>query len=350
MGAKSSSAAKGAKSPSEAQASQPQLIQPHQKWLLLGAGEVGKSTIFKNIILYHQLLTSQDSRPFFSELQCSTLGCMQSLLRCSDKLSVRLGNAISPDLAEEKKIVESLPDAYDRSGVYTVEVAAAVYRLWQDPFIQQCYAMRHGIHSPAVPDSAAYLFERARQYADSSYAVTPLDILHVVIRTIGVIQQNMFINGRAVSVFDTGGQRAERKKWIHLFDGQPTILFVAALSEYNQMVWEDDTGTSNRLIESLELFESLAQPARQLSASRFVLILNKVDVFRTRIQTYHLCDYLPDYNGPQQDADAAQDWIVQQFRNRMPTGRQLDVFFTTATDIDETRATLTRMFDILVPA
>jgi hypothetical protein len=32
-----------------------------------------------------------------------------------------------------------------------------------------------------------------------------------------------------------GGQKNERKKWIHCFDNVNAVMFVAALSEYDQV-------------------------------------------------------------------------------------------------------------------
>ncbi len=40
-------------------------------------------------------------------------------------------------------------------------------------------------------------------------------------------------------MFDVGGQRSERKKWIHCFDNVTSVLFVVAMSEYDQVLVED---------------------------------------------------------------------------------------------------------------
>jgi len=38
---------------------------------------------------------------------------------------------------------------------------------------------------------------------------------------------------------DIGGQRSERKKWIHCFEGVTAIIFLVALSEYDLCLAED---------------------------------------------------------------------------------------------------------------
>jgi guanine nucleotide-binding protein G(i) subunit alpha len=39
-------------------------------------------------------------------------------------------------------------------------------------------------------------------------------------------------------MFDVGGQRSERKKWIHCFESVTSIIFCVALSEYDQVLLE----------------------------------------------------------------------------------------------------------------
>ena len=37
---------------------------------------------------------------------------------------------------------------------------------------------------------------------------------------------------------DVGGQRSERRKWIHCFENVTSIMFLVALSEYDQVLVE----------------------------------------------------------------------------------------------------------------
>jgi hypothetical protein len=45
-------------------------------------------------------------------------------------------------------------------------------------------------------------------------------------------------------MFDVGGQRSERKKWIHCFDSVASIIFCVALSEYDQVLLEESQQVS----------------------------------------------------------------------------------------------------------
>lgn len=51
------------------------------------------------------------------------------------------------------------------------------------------------------------------------------------------------------SMFDVGGQRSERKKWIHCFENVTSIIFCVALSEYDQALLEEANQASEFLME-----------------------------------------------------------------------------------------------------
>ena len=63
------------------------------------------------------------------------------------------------------------------------------------------------------------------------------------------------IDNRLYEMYDVGGQRNERRKWIHCFENVTAVIFVAAISEYNQKLFED--ATTNRMLEALEIFEEV---------------------------------------------------------------------------------------------
>lgn len=47
---------------------------------------------------------------------------------------------------------------------------------------------------------------------------------------------------------DVGGQRSERRKWIHCFENVTSIIFLVALSEYDQVLVESENEVSKKVI------------------------------------------------------------------------------------------------------
>jgi len=80
-------------------------------------------------------------------------------------------------------------------------------------------------------------------------------VMSSYVKTTGIVETECFYRNTQLRIFDTGGQRNERKKWVHLFSSTSAIVFIVSLSEYNQVCYEDDK--SNRMKESLLLFEEI---------------------------------------------------------------------------------------------
>jgi guanine nucleotide-binding protein G(i) subunit alpha len=110
-------------------------------------------------------------------------------------------------------------------------------------------------------------------------------------------------------MFDVGGQRSERKKWIHCFENVTTILFLVAISEYDQLLLEDET--VNRMQEALTLFDSICN-SRWFVKTSIILFLNKIDRFREKLPLSPMRNYFPDYEGGD-DYNAACDYILNRF-------------------------------------
>ena len=109
-------------------------------------------------------------------------------------------------------------------------------------------------------------------------------------------------------MFDVGGQRSERKKWIHCFEGVTAIIFCVALSAYDLVLAEDEEMViseshspwfqlfKNRMHESMKLFDSICNN-KWFTETSIILFLNKKDLFEKKITKSPLTICFPDYTG-----------------------------------------------------
>lgn len=131
-----------------------------------------------------------------------------------------------------------------------------------------------------------------------------------------------------ITLIDVGGQRSERKKWLNCFDGVNAVVFVVAMSEYDQVLNED--ATVNRMQESIRVFSTICNNRWFLKAS-MLLFLNKKDVFDEKILYSSLTKCFPCYTGADDKYEAA-NYICQQFWAQNNCKRGLYFHFTNAKD------------------
>ncbi|ETO20750.1 guanine nucleotide binding protein (G protein), alpha activating activity polypeptide O isoform 1 [Reticulomyxa filosa] len=111
-----------------------------------------------------------------------------------------------------------------------------------------------------------------------------------------------------------GGQRAERKKWIHCFTGVTAVIFVASLSGYDESMYEEEM--ENVMHDSLDLFSSICKRS-YFQSMPMILFLNKVDLFKIKIDSTSDCHVpltvcFPEYQGKQEYPECLQ-YIREQF-------------------------------------
>lgn len=84
--------------------------------------------------------------------------------------------------------------------------------------------------------------ENTRRMFNKGYLPTDQDILRARLRTTGIIEEGFQVGELTYRMIDVGGQRSERKKWINAFEGVQVVLFLAAISGYDQALPEDRYG------------------------------------------------------------------------------------------------------------
>jgi len=75
--------------------------------------------------------------------------------------------------------------------------------------------------------------------SQSDYIPTQQDVLRTRVRTTGILESTFTLKKHKFRIVDIGGQRSERRKWIHCFEGVTAVIFVSALNEYDLFLEED---------------------------------------------------------------------------------------------------------------
>jgi len=198
-----------------------------------------------------------------------------------------------------------------------------------------------------LPDSACYFFDNLDRISTEGYIPSEQDVLRSRIRTTGITESSFAIEGNKFKLFDVGGQRNERKKWIHCFESVTAVLFVGVLSEYDLKLFEDEK--MNRMEETLNLFDEICN-SRWFHDTAIILFLNKRDVFAEKIKKVPLtvCPLFADYAGDN-TYEAGCELIETAFhaKNRN-TEKTIYAHVTCATDTSNVAAVFDAVKDIII--
>mmetsp|Transcript_16192 Transcript_16192/g.28725 ORF Transcript_16192/g.28725 Transcript_16192/m.28725 type:complete len:386 (+) Transcript_16192:185-1342(+) len=244
------------------------------KLLLLGAGESGKSTIFKQLrLLYGKEKKFSDSemKKALQTIYSNVISDFQTLIQ----KSVEFG-PMDPSLEEQAadflKLQNESPGA-----LIDEEVGNVIKAIWKDPGVQATWAARANFQ---VQDALSHYCDNIDRIAAPDYYPTNKDVLLTRVRTSGIVEELFLIDGVEFVMFDVGGQRNERRKWIHCFEDVTAVIFVAAINEYDQVLYEDNK--VNRMDEAVILFEEICN-SKWFVKTSMILFLNKRDLFREKL-------------------------------------------------------------------
>ncbi|XP_077787881.1 guanine nucleotide-binding protein G(o) subunit alpha isoform X3 [Podarcis muralis] len=259
------------------------------KLLLLGAGESGKSTIVKQMKIIHEDgFSGEDVKQYKPVVYSNTIQSLAAIVRAMDTLGVEYGDK---ERRADAKMVCDVVSRMEDTEPFSPELLSAMMRLWADSGLQECFNRSREYQ---LNDSAQYYLDSLDRIGGADYQPTEQDILRTRVKTTGIVETHFTFKNLHFRLFDVGGQRSERKKWIHCFEDVTAIIFCVALSGYDQVLHEDET--TNRMHESLKLFDSICNN-KWFTDTSIILFLNKKDIFEEKIKKSALTICFPDYTG-----------------------------------------------------
>jgi len=309
-----------------------QVDEQFNKLLLLGAGDSGKSTLFKQMQrLYGPGFDVAERKTYIMTICNNITISIRTLTDQAEKAGATIENK------EARDAVMDLKEDTLLSPLMGTHIAT----LWADPAIRAAYDNRSMFQ---LTDSTEYYFGRLSEVVLPEYVPTVDDVLRSRQPTTGIIESTFEIQGTKFRVMDVGGQRSERKKWIHCFDQVTSILFVAAISGYDQSLYEEQD--ANQMKEALTLYDEIVNK-ECFAQTSMILFLNKKDLFLQKIDKSPLSKTFPQFTGSGYDESLA--FIQSQFKacNHVP-GKDVYTHVTCATDNDQIQHVFEDVKDIIV--
>jgi len=269
------------------------------KLLLLGTGDSGKSTFAKQMkILYKGGFTQKELENYAELLLTRTLLSIHSLIRATKQLKIRTGTRLKDPidrvLAAQRLSPELVPD---------------IKTLWDADPIQEAFRRQGEFQLDAHAD---YYLTNAARFASADYVPTNEDVLKVRQKTSGILETVFDTDGLQITLVDVGGQRSERRKWLHCFEDVTAIIYFVNLGEFDMTLSEDYR--VNRLSEALDLFEEIST-SEFFHETDFFMFFNKDDVFREKVTSKKFFQHFPDYKGDK-SYDSCLEYVINLFKKK----------------------------------
>lgn len=364
--------------------------QPVHTALFLGTGESGKSTVLKQMrvsygssfsdferfqcakLVWFETLRAMrlliklvsfygESNPYYGwdEANLHLRTCKQLLLSLNLTREALLASEGQEDVrmflrthtntfeeGDDDDLENQLPQCKPPEDIELnrYSIGRAVHSLWKACPIeikQRVAANRLGLET-----NAAYFLDKVRELMDPEYIVSDDDIMRARIKTAGIVTTSFDIKGTPLVVMDVGGQRVERRNWLHGFDDVTCILFVVAASEYDQALLEDRK--VNRLQEALVVFEQTVN-SRWFRGKSVTLFFNKVDILEKKLQIAPFSKYVRGYKGDDRNPQEVLKYLESLFRSRFKSnGRNLYIHRTMATDTTSMKFVVSAVTDMIL--
>ncbi|KAJ6252103.1 g protein alpha i subunit [Anaeramoeba flamelloides] len=288
--------------------------------LLLGTGESGKSTFLKQMrIINKGGFSNSDYETYRKTIRTNLVLHMKLLF----EFSLRMGYEVKP---KNQELGNDFLKMLNISQEFSFDKVEYIKCLWQDNGLKMAFENRSQFQ---IPDTANYFFDKIEEIVDKDYQPTDKDILFCRIPTTGVNQLIFEQDNTIWKIIDVGGQRSERRKWIHQFENVDLLIYIVALSEYDQKLFENFN--INRLAESLELFTKISNN-NYFENKNCIIFFNKTDLFEEKIKKVSLKQCFPEYNGGL-DFEAGKQFIRQKFVDKAENNqRNIFSHFTCATN------------------
>ncbi|KAJ7083882.1 heterotrimeric G protein alpha subunit 2 [Mycena epipterygia] len=318
--------------------------------LLLGSHESGKDTLVKRMKIIHQGFDERERAGYRTTIYSNVLDSAGLLAHVVRRVGV--GALEEGERAHAALLLAAFPAAptpavdmlVETNAMLTPALADAIWLVARMPAVESL--LDKHLAEFYLKDSALYFLASIHRIAAPTYVPLEEDILHATAspNSTAIIETRLRRGDLSIRIIDVGGQRTEFNKWIHCFESVTSIMFCTALSEYGQVLLEEQS--VNCLRESVSLFDSVINSCsfRRISV---ILFLNKVDVFERKLQEIPLNCYFPEYTGGK-NLQKATRFILSRFMEANRARLSVYSYVTQATDMNNMRLVFKAVEDTIL--
>eukprot|EP00027_Filamoeba_sp_ATCC50430_P018805 CAMPEP_0168575044 /NCGR_PEP_ID=MMETSP0413-20121227/19436_1 /TAXON_ID=136452 /ORGANISM="Filamoeba nolandi, Strain NC-AS-23-1" /LENGTH=386 /DNA_ID=CAMNT_0008608491 /DNA_START=117 /DNA_END=1279 /DNA_ORIENTATION=- len=260
------------------------------KVLLLGAGSQGKSTFAKQVKI-------MNGNGFIPILDGNIVGWIKTLapqvFPDNAQLLAEIQNLREyPTPPEEMKRVGEILEAMEKEKNFKKALE------WSDS--------ETAPHRLANMNNFLYLMKERQRMQKEGYVPSILDVLLARVRTTGIIEIEADCGYKKFQFYDNGGERSERRKWMHCFENTNLVLVFVSLADYDMVLFEDHS--TNRMAENLTLLQQLVSTI-WFADCPVITVFTQHDIFKDKIRHVPISKYFPDFTGRQTYQEALQYFV-----------------------------------------
>ncbi|ETO28439.1 hypothetical protein RFI_08691 [Reticulomyxa filosa] len=290
---------------------------------IVGAKNSGKSLLFNHLTKINEQYTLSQKRYVASLIRTFVIHQMIDILEQhpTEYYTYQFDEDILPfiQVAQQYTYVYQMLDL-PRDSRLTVEVVDLIKKLWSNDEIKRMFEERTNLD---IMDNCTYFFGEIDRIADVHYLPSDKDLLlqnkqhkkKKKKKRKGFRKATCDIAERNFDAYDINLQENGDANWLYAFEKMSIIIFVIDLCCFGHGANEGGDRVHSS-IQTLRTWKQAISNKVNEDNTYFILLFNKVDLFKDKLAKKSLRFFYDGYDGPEDDWDKIIDFIQQLFTHQ----------------------------------